>query len=81
MHMFLLGHSFSANFYINEAAPMFRWCERVFETVDEEIEVFKQGLHEIMEYMTVPENTVKRSQLLDTLSQLLAKNDVSLFSL
>ena len=79
--MFLLGHSFSANVYINEAAPMFRWCERVFETVDKEIEVFKQGLHEIMEYMTVPENTVKRSQLLDTLSQLLAKNDVSLFSL
>ena len=58
--MFLLGHSFSANVYINEAAPMFRWCERVFETVDEEIEVFKQGLNEIMEYMTVPEGSLSR---------------------
>ena len=39
---------------------MFRWCERVFETVDEEIEVFKQGLNEIMEYMTVPEGSLSR---------------------
>ena len=36
---------------------MFRWCEKVFEGADGEIEEFKQGLSEIMEYMT-PGETV-----------------------
>jgi len=47
----------SANFFINEAAPMFRWCEKVFEGVEGEIEEFKLDLNEIMEYMT-PGETV-----------------------
>ena len=36
---------------------MFRWCEKVFEGADGEIEEFKQGLSEIMVYMT-PGETV-----------------------
>ena len=47
----------SANFFINEAAPMFRWCEKVFQGVEGEIEEFKLDLNEIMEYMT-PGETV-----------------------
>ena len=42
---------------MNEAAPMFRWCEKVFEGVEGEIEEFKLDLNEIMEYMT-PGETV-----------------------
>ena len=36
---------------------MFRWCEKVFEGVEGEIEEFKLDLNEIMEYMT-PGETV-----------------------
>ena len=36
---------------------MFRWCEKVFEGGEGEIEEFKLDLNEIMEYMT-PGETV-----------------------
>ena len=42
----------SANFFVNEAAPMFRWCEKVFEGADGEIKEFIQGLNGIVENMT-----------------------------